>query len=182
MDWQEILVAVVFSLLSLAWVLSSPIGLPGTWLLIGLAVAIDLVDAFALGGEDALTFGWLLLGMCGGLGLLGEGVEAVAGAAGTRMGGGSRRGMLGAILGGLLGALLLTFLIPIPLIGTLIGALVGTFVGAFIGEATGERAAGTRHSLKAAFAATIGRLAGTLGKTAIAAVIWVVLVRAAFLP
>ena len=55
---------------------------------------------------------------------IGELLEAGAGAAGTKMGGGSSRGMLGAIVGGLVGAIVCTPLIPIPVLGTLIGALI----------------------------------------------------------
>ena len=132
-------------------------------------------------GQD-VTFGWTVLAICGGLGLVGEAVEAGAGAAGTRMGGGTNRGMWGAIAGGMIGAILLTVWLPIPLVGTLVGALLGTFVGAFVGEATGEESQHRPRSenMRAALAATVGRLAGTLGKTAIASVIWVMLVWNAF--
>lgn len=180
MDWQQAVVAVVFSVLGVACVLSIPIGAPGTWMLIAVAGVIEFFDAVVGGGPDAPTFGRSVLATCVALALVGEAIEAAAGAAGTHMGGGSRRGMVGAIVGGLLGALLLTVAVPVPLVGTMLGALAGTFGGAFIGEATGDRAIGTRRNLRAAFAATVGRLAGTLGKTAVGVVIWTLLVRAAF--
>ena len=180
MEWQAYVVAILFSSIGFACVLAIPIGLPGTWLLIGLAALVELADSLVLSGDDPLTFGWPLIAGCALLGVVGEAVEAGAGAAGTRLGGGTRRGMLGAIVGGVVGAIVLTLLLPVPLVGTLVGALLGTFVGALVGEATGARSIGAGRNLKAAFAATVGRLAGTLGKMAIASVVLVLLARAAF--
>jgi uncharacterized protein YqgC (DUF456 family) len=180
MEWPAYVLASLFSLIGLACVLAIPIGLPGTWMLIGLAALVELGDSLVLSGDAPLTFGWPLVAGCARLGLVGEAVEAGAGAAGTRLGGGTRRGMLGAIVGGVVGAIALTLLLPIPLVGTLVGALLGTFVGAFVAEATGAASMGHGRNLKAAFAATAGRLAGTLGKMAIAAVVLVLLARAAF--
>ena len=180
MEWQAYLVATFFSLAGLLCVLVIPVGLPGTWLLLGLAALVELADGSVLSAADPVTFGWPLLAGCAVLGAVGEALEALAGAAGTKLGGGTRRGMWGAIIGGLVGAILFTVLLPLPLVGTLVGALVGTFAGAWLAEATapGERP----HSahLEAAVGATLGRLAGTLGKTMLAAVIWLGLVWAAF--
>ena len=182
MEWQGYVLATFFSLVGFFCVLSIPVGLPGMWIMLALAFILELADTLMLPAGREVTFGWTTLAICGGLGVVGEVVEGVAGAAGTRMGGGTSRGMWGAILGGFVGAIALTVMIPIPLIGTLIGALAGTFAGAFIGEATGEesRSRPRSENFRAAFAATVGRLAGTLGKTAIASVIWVLLVWGAF--
>lgn len=182
MEWQGYVLASFFSLIGFVCVLLIPVGLPGMWIMLGLAAIVELADTLMLPAGQDVTFGWGVLALCGGLGLVGEAVEAGAGAAGTRMGGGTSRGMWGAIAGGFVGAILLTVWLPIPLVGTLVGALVGTFVGAFVGEATGEesRLRPRRENMRAALAATVGRLAGTLGKTAIASVIWVMLVWNAF--
>ncbi len=139
---------------------------PGSWVLVGLAVATEL---FRPG------FGW---GAVAGIALLagaGEIVETAAGAAGTRAGGGSRRGMVGAILGGLAGGIVFTPLVPIPVLGTLVGAALGTFVGAAAGELTATTRPGVGGTLRAALGATVGRLAGTMGKTLLACAAWVVL-------
>ena len=48
------------------------------------------------------------------------------------------------------------------------------------GETSSERERHRDENLRAAFAAALGRLAGTLGKTALASVVWVLLVRGAF--
>ena len=95
MDWQQAVVAVVFSVLGVACVLSIPIGAPGTWMLIAVAGVIEFFDAVVGGGPDAPTFGRSVLATCVALALVGEAIEAAAGAAGTHMGGGSRRGMVG---------------------------------------------------------------------------------------
>jgi uncharacterized protein YqgC (DUF456 family) len=172
--------AFLFAFLSFLCVAMVPIGLPGAWIMLGLAVLLELMDGSTAGGAERITFGWPTLAIAGVLVVLGEVIEATAGAAGTRLGGGTARGMFGAILGGLLGAILFTPLIPIPLVGTLIGALLGTFLGAFVAEATAERARHPGETFKAAAGAALGRLAGTLGKTLLAVVNWVMLLAAAF--
>ena len=182
MEWQAYVLVSFFGLVGFVCVLVIPFGIPGVWMMLGLAAVIELCDTLLVPPPQTVTFGWTLLGVCAGLGLVGEALEAAAGAVGTRMGGGTSRGMWGAIIGGIVGAIVLTVWLPIPLLGTLVGALVGTFVGAFVGEATGEdsRHRSRSENLRAAFAATVGRLAGTLGKTVIATVIWGLLVWNAF--
>ena len=172
--------ASLFALLGLACLLLLVAGLPGTWVLLAIAFVVELVDSLLLPGDEVVTFGWGLLGVCAGLAVVGEIIEALAGAAGTRMGGGTRRGMVGAIIGGIAGAIFFTPLIPIPILGMLIGAMLGSFVGAFVGEATGPETRGRQHNLRAGFGAAVGKLGGTIAKLAIGIVMWVLLVRAAF--
>jgi uncharacterized protein YqgC (DUF456 family) len=180
MEWGAVLAAVVFAILGLACLLTVPMGLPGVWMLVGLAALLELADGVYLGAAQPTTFGWTLLAVAAGLAALGEVVEAAAGAAGAKWGGGTRRGVIGAIVGGILGALVFTLLVPIPVVGTLLGALVGTFLGALVGETTAEHGRHPNESLRAALAAALGRLAGTLGKLGIGTVVYVLLVRAAF--
>lgn len=182
MEWQGYVLASFFSLITIVCVVLIPFGVPGMWMMLGLALLVELADSLILPGAEVVTFGSRTLLACLGLGAVGEAIEAGAGAAGTRWGGGTSRGMWGAILGGILGAIVFTVWLPVPLVGTLVGALIGTFVGAFIGEATGLESRYRRRSeqMRAALMATVGRLAGTLGKTAIATVIWVMLVWTAF--
>ena len=179
MEWSAIAVAVFFALVGLVCLLTIPLGLPGTWLLLGQAALIELGDGVYLRAAEPVTFGWTLLAGCAGLGLVGEVVEALAGVAGARWGGATRRGVIGAFLGAIVGAIALTPVIPIPIVGTLLGALVGTFLGALIGEVTAEQQRHPNENLRAALAASAGRLAGTLGKLGIGIAIWVLLVRAA---
>jgi len=180
MHWMAYVLAVLFAAAGLGCLVLVLIGLPGAWLLVGLALLLELADGWLLRAPNTVTFGWGTIAGCAGLALAGELVEAVAGAAGTRLGGGSRRGMVGAFVGGIAGAIALTPLVPVPVLGTLVGALAGSFAGAWIGEATGPEARGREHNARAAFGAAAGRLGGTLGKVAFAAAAWLWLVREAF--
>ncbi len=182
MDWMIYIVASFFALAGLGCVFLVAINLPGTWLMIALAALIELVDGLYRTNEPPVTFGWWLIGLVILIALIGELIEFLAGAAGARFGGGTRRGMIGAIVGGLVGAILFTPLVPIPLLGTLIGAIVGTFAGAFFGEFTHVQKLGVWRSLRPATGATIGRVVGSIAKTAIAGVIWLALSVAAFWP
>ena len=172
------LVVALFAALGLACVLGVALGLPGIWALLVLALVIELCDGAWLPEPAAVTFGWPALGLAAGLAIAGEALEALAGIAGTRLGGGSRRAMVGALVGGIAGAIVFTPLLPNPLVGTLIGAVLGTFLGAWLGEISAEHRRHPREQLRAAAAAAGGRLKGTLGKTLIAIVVWAVLVRA----
>lgn len=185
MEWIVYPVAALFSLLGLCCVILVMIGLPGTWIMLGLAAVVELVDRFWLDAQSPQhTFGWWLLGGSALLAVVGEVVETLTGAAGTKVGGGSKRGMVGAVLGGILGAILFTPIIPIPLVGTLVGALLGTFLGAFLAERSRSDRADPSlgQDLKAAAGATAGRLVGTMIKAAIAAALWIVLSVAAAVP
>jgi len=168
----------LFALVGLACLVGVLVGLPGTWILLALAAGVELVDA-RLGGP-AETFGWELLLLGAGLALLGEIVEAVSGAVGARLGGASRRGMVGALLGGILGAIFFTPLLPVPVVGTLVGAVIGTFAGAWIGEATGPARRTREETLRASVGAVLGSLFGRVGKLVPGIAVWVLLVRAAW--
>ncbi len=174
MDWVAIGLALLFSLLGLGCLLLTAVGLPGTWLMIGLAAGVHLLQG-ALTTAGEATSVWWTIAICAVLAGFGEAIETAAGAAGSHAGGGTSRGMVGAVLGGIVGGIALTPVIPIPLVGTLIGAMVGTFVGALAGELTGEADAAGGDSVRAAAGATVGRLLGSMGKTLVAAVVWVML-------
>jgi uncharacterized protein YqgC (DUF456 family) len=180
MEWTEYGVAGVFSLACLACVVSVAVGLPGTWVMLALAVALEVLDSHLLGMPELVTFGWPTLGIAAAIAIAAEILEALAGAAGTRLGGGTRRGMIGAIIGGIVGAIALTPLLPIPVVGTLVGAFLGTFAGAFYAEYTVPEVREASVPARAALGAAVGRLAGTFGKFILASVIWVVLSWAAF--
>jgi uncharacterized protein YqgC (DUF456 family) len=173
MDWITIVVIVFFAIAAAICVLLALLGLAGTWIMIAIATGIELLDTYWGDGE---TWGWTTLGICVGLAIVGEIMELGAGALGVKVGGGSRRGMVGAIIGGIVGGIVLTPVIPIPVIGTLIGAVIGTFAGAVIGEVTHKEPATVGEVSKSATGATIGRILGVLGKTGVAAVCWCILV------
>ncbi len=173
-------VAAIFALLGAACVFLVIAQLPGGWIMLGLAALVEWLDRYYRPEGDRQTFDWWVLGGSLALLLIGEVVEFVAGAAGARRAGSSRRGMWGALLGGVLGAFIFT---PIfwflPLVGALAGAILGTFVGAVVGELSAERAT-LRGSMKPAWGATVGRVTGTLGKLAVSVVTWIMLSVSAF--
>ena len=173
MDWITIIVIALFALLASVCVLLALLGLAGTWIMIAIAIGIELLDTYWGDGE---TWGWTTLGICVGLAIVGEIMEIGASALGVKVGGGSRRGMIGAIMGGIVGGIVLTPFIPIPVIGTLIGAIIGTFSGAVVGEITNNDNATAGGIAKSASGATFGRILGVLGKTGVAAVCWCILV------
>lgn len=180
MEWIPYLVATVFTLLSAGAIVTIVIGIPGTWIMLGLAVLIQLTDHYWLPEGVDNTFQWWMILTGLGLATIGEVLEFLAGMLGAKKAGSSKRGMTGAFIGGFVGAILGTG-IPIPIVGSLIGAVVGTFAGAIIGEITAPQPPELKDSLKPALGAAIGRILGTLVKIPFAMVIWVVLSIAAFL-
>src|SRR3954471_299175 len=94
-------------------ILLIPLGLPGTWLILGVAV-----------GYAALThesIGWVSIVIIGVLAIVGEAREFMRAGRVARRFGGSRRGSWGAIIGGTVGAIM-GVPIPIPFVGSMIGA------------------------------------------------------------
>lgn len=162
-------VAIVFGVLGLICTGLVLVGLPGAWLLLAIGIGIELLDV-AWAGDGVTTFGWLPLLLSALVLAIGEALELATGAVGTKLGGGTKRGMIGAFIGGMLGGLIGTGLLPI--IGTLIGALLGTFGGALVGEITGSEARKAKEALGPAIAATIGRVIGTVAKLGVAMVVW----------
>ena len=173
MDWISITILVFFSLYASACVFITLVGLPGTWLMIGGALALTLLNP--LWSADPI-WSWVTIGVVLGLAVCGEILETLAAGIGSKVGGGTRRGMVGAILGSMIGAFVGTFVIPIPLVGTLVGAIVGAFIGALLGELTHSEVASKGELAKSAIGAAIGRVMGILGKTGIATVCFCVLV------
>ena len=178
-DWIEIGVALSLGLFGLGCTILVLLQLPGTWLLLGVALVIELVDGWWL-PEPEITFGWPILLACTLLATLGEVIEFLAGVVGAKRQGATRRGMVGALIGGIVGAFAFTPLIPIPLFGTLVGAILGSFIGALAGEMSGMQARTFRESFGPALGAAWGRIWGTAGKLATGVAVWVWLTWAAF--
>ena len=154
----------LFALLCLGFLLTL-MTLPGNWLMI---VATALY-AWLTHGK---ILGWRMILVLVVLGIIGEVVETVAGSAGAKRAGGTRRGSVGALIGGILGAFFFTGLIPIPIVGTVIGVLVGVFAGAVFFELSGERSSG--EAVAIGYGAAHGRFIGMLIKVGFAGVIFLV--------
>lgn len=173
----SILASVVFTLTAGLGVVLQMVTLPGTWVIV--AVALLYQGGAAIVGAP-LPFNWWVLGSAVLMAILAEIIETATGAAGAAMGGARRRGALGALVGSLLGALFgLIGLAFIPVIGALIGAVAGAGLGAFIGEMSyGDKVA--KEAVAPAAGAALGRVAGVAGKIAIAAAMWLMLAIDAF--
>ena len=164
MIWAAVSVLVVVSVLAVGLTL---ISLPGTWLLLLVAV----LCWWLVPGLD----NWWWLAGAGALALLGEAVEFFASVAGAKVGGSGKHGAWGAFIGGLVGAILGTMAIPIPVLGTIIGGVVGAGVLATLFEREGGKKT-WRDSSKAGTGAAVGKLASTVLKSAVAGVMGVLLV------
>jgi uncharacterized protein YqgC (DUF456 family) len=144
--------------------------LPGTWIVVLAAAGVKAHDLFA---PTPLLSWWTFLAIVA-LAVVAELAETLAGAAGARTGGASRRGMLGAVVGSLAGALVGTVFL-LPVVGTLIGAVAGAAAGAIVGElSAGGRT--LRDTAAPAAGAVAGRLAGAFLKTGFAIAMWLALV------
>ena len=181
MEWIDYLAASIFTLLGAACLLIVVIGMPGTWIMIGLAIGLEFLQRlWAPAGSEYMFSIWVFVAVIL-IAALGEFREFVAGAFGAKKGGASKRGMLGALIGGVLGAIIGTFIIWIPFVGSLIGALLGCAGGAIIGEFNASRETTLKDTIKPAAGAVIGRILGTLAKLPCALAVWVILSVSAFI-
>ena len=140
-----------------------PLGIPGTFIMVALAIAADYFLAAGIG--------WLAIGIAFGLAVLAEVLEWTLSASFTRRYGGSPRAAWGALLGGFAGALVG---VPVPVIGSVIGAFLGAFLGALAFEYSRggvDRSTATR----VATGALLGRAAATALKLALAFTIAIIL-------
>ena len=139
-----------------------PFGLPGLWIMVGSALAYQLLIPGTIG--TATIVGTTALAV------VAEVLEfTLAGRYARKYGGSSRAGW-GAIIGSIIGAIVG---VPIPIVGSIVGGFVGAFVGAFVAERSVGATA--RGSTRVATGALIGRVVAAAMKTAIGVVIavWV---------
>jgi hypothetical protein len=160
------LYAVVLTIFNLFFWFGILFNLPGTWLMV---LAAALLEWWTPGEP---MFSPALLYTSVGLAVLGEILEFVLGAAGSRHAGGSKRGAALAIVGGIVGAVMGTAL-PVPVLGTLIGACLGAFAGSLLGDLWAGRP--LLHSVGAGRGAAIGRFWGTIAKMAVGGVMVILL-------
>ncbi|MFO0827169.1 MAG: DUF456 domain-containing protein [Phycisphaerales bacterium] len=178
MTWILLLAAVLLTLISALCILIQLAGLPGTWLILLIAVMTRAFEIVIPLGPEPMFSWWTLLALTL-IACAAEMVEFLAAAAGAKTGGASKRGMTGAVVGGLIGAMAGTIFILIPVVGSVVGAGIGAALGAITGELSvgGKQ---LRETMKPAAGAAAGRLVGTLAKTAFAAAMWLWLAIAAF--
>lgn len=146
-----------------------PLGLPGTWLMVGAALVYHVAVRGAIGIGTVVGTAVLAL--------IGELLEFSLAGRFSRKYGGSRRAAWGAILGGFAGALIG---VPVPIVGPVIGAFLGAFIGALVAELTVK--GDGRAASRAATGALLGRITAAAMKVAIGVVIAVWVVSAAIIP
>lgn len=163
--------AIVLTVLNIGFWFGIMFNVPGTWLMILFPAILEWWK------PGQFMFSWTTLFVAAGLAVLGEVLEFVLGAAGSRQAGGSKRAaalaIVGSIIGGIVGIAL-----PVPIVGTLIGACLGAFGGSLIGDLWAGRP--LFQSVEAGRGAAIGRFWGSVAKLAVGAVIGVILTLAAF--
>jgi uncharacterized protein YqgC (DUF456 family) len=145
-----------------------PFGLPGLWIMVGSALAYQLLVPGTIG--TATVVGTAVLA------LIAELLEFTLAGRYARKYGGSRRAGWGAIIGSIVGAIVG---VPIPILGSIIGGFIGAFVGAFIAERSLGTAAG--GATRVATGALIGRVVAAAMKTAFGVVIAVWILFAAWM-
>jgi uncharacterized protein len=167
MDWvyYAVLIALLF-----AGLFINLIGLPGLWVMVASALCYAWLTHWR-------HVGWPALVTMVVLALVAEAGEFLAGSAGAKKAGGSKRGMAGGIVGGLLGAIFLS-VVPIPGVAQLVGAIIGTFVGVVVVELMVGKEAG--HSLQIGVGAAKGRFWGTMLKTLVGVILFFVALVTAF--
>jgi uncharacterized protein len=153
---METLLLVLALLLGLVLI---PLGLPGTWVMLGAGLLHMLLVAGS--GIGTLT----LVGTT----LLATGAEVVefmlAGRYARRYGGSPRAGW-GAIVGGVVGAIIG---VPVPVIGPVLGAFAGSFAGAMVMELSTGATGGA--STRVAWGALVGRAVSTAMKIGVGVLI-----------
>ncbi|MFG0331585.1 MAG: DUF456 family protein [Phycisphaerales bacterium] len=161
-------IATLLAIVNLLGPVLTLIGLPGIWVMLAIALAAQYWP-----GD---LFSWWTIGVCVGLGLLGELIEFLAGSLGASGAGGSKRAALGAFAGGVIGAIAGSATPPV--IGAIIWGVVGAGLGAIIGEAAAGRSSDS--AWRVGKAAAVGKFWATIVKTALAVIIYLTLTVAAF--
>lgn len=160
--------AVLLVLLMLPCLLLIPLGLPGTWIMLGLL-------GLAVWAGTVAWWLWLLLVAVAGAAEVAE-LLIVRRASLTY--GGSRRAFWGAIAGGAIGVLA-GLPVPLPVLSSLLGGLAGTFLGAALVTYRETRHFGSAG--RVGWGTLIGRAFAAAAKTAAGVVVLVVGAAALFL-
>jgi uncharacterized protein len=168
------LAAAALALLNLLWLASNLLTLPGNWLM----VLTTLGFAYLTRQHPLLSPAVLVAAVA--LAAVVEVAEFVSGMVGAKRGGSGKAGLVGAVVGGLLGGVVGTFVLPIPVIGSLAGICLGAGLGTYLVERQSGKA--SPAAIRSGTGAGLGRLAGTVVKFGIGAVIWIVVTVALIWP
>ena len=158
----EILMRIFLVIGLLVGMICIPLGLSGTFIVLGVTAVYDLLHGFHVIGIPLLL---LFLGLC----VVGEVIESFLGSVMARRFGAGKWGMVAAFVGGIVGAVVGNGVVPI------VGALIGSFLGAFVGATAAEWAVRSREvgaardGLRAGYGAFVGKVAASVIKMGIGA-------------
>lgn len=150
------MLTVLFVLAMLVSIFVVPLGLPGTFIMVAVAIAVNYLAAAGIG--------WWAIGLSLALAVIAEVLEWTLSAKFALKYGGSKRAGWGALIGGFIGAFAG---VPVPVIGSMIGAFAGAFLGALVAEYT-QPNSDASTATRVATGALIGKAAATAMKLAIA--------------
>ncbi len=143
----------------LAGLLSIFLGIPGTFIILGMALIYSAFTRFNIITIRLLL--WLL-----GIAITGEIIESFLGLFVARKFGASRLALFTALIGSLAGAVVGSMILP--LVGTVAGAVIGAFLGTFLPELVLKKGVG--KSVSAGMGAFIGRTSAVFVKIFLGAV------------
>lgn len=166
----------VFVAALLTGALMALLGLPGTVLIWLTAVVYSAATGW--------TLPLWLLGVLLGMSLFAEISDNVISALGVKRFGGSTRGMVWALVGGISGALVVGLALGpvVPVVGPVIAPIAGGLAGGFTGGYLYERRQGlsVQEARRAGVGAMLGRVAGVMLKSVLAAIMVAVVLINAF--
>jgi len=157
MEYTEMLTNVLFSIIILAGVILTMVGLPGNVLIVLGGLIYGYYDHFE-------HVDYRVLAIIIGVFILGELVEFWSGLLGAKKEKASKRAMLAAFLGTVLGGIWGTAILP--LIGSILGALCGAFVITAVAEYTKTK--NKEQARRVAIGVLKGQIVGMIFKVAAA--------------
>lgn len=168
MEPMGILALLVLIAFCLAGLVLTPIGLPGTFVILAGAIVYNLI-------QWAMALSLLVLGVLLGIALVGEVLEYVLSVKLASRRGASNPAIWGAVIGGIIGAVVGT---PLPVVGSVVGLFVGVFLGAFLVELVLQKDAA--RAMTSATGAFYGRVGAILTKSLLGVVMIILIFAAVF--
>ncbi|UCD36885.1 MAG: DUF456 domain-containing protein [Fidelibacterota bacterium] len=163
---MDIFITILIVLVMIVAALVTWLGLPGTFIMSGLAFIYGLTTGF-----EVVTIGHVLSMVAISIAL--EGLEFFLGGLAARLYGASRRSAVFAIVGGVVGALVgVGFLIPI---GAFVGLLAGSYLGAYVSEKSSGKT--DAEAARAALGTVVGNVSSKAIKSATAIIFGIWLIR-----
>lgn len=154
MEYIVVLINILFSVILVGSVIMTMVGLPGNFVIILAAVVYGYYDKF-----QNVDYGVLVV--VGGVFILSEILDFLAGILGAKQEKASKRAILVAVIGTLLGGIGGTAILPI--IGSIGGALLGAFIGAGVAEYT--KVKDKKQAKRVAMGVVKGQIFGMILKT-----------------